>query len=157
MGRNSLVVSLGIEVLMSNNQSSAVAALRDFLTAMRDWEFHYYGRYRAALSDEGGAKHLGAEMCNAKREVIAQWCSLSVLANASSSPSVGDPPAFDPDRDDLTVQEASENKVVILHTQRAGLESVHRFGLVAEHGRWVVAYVQILEDDSPPVWAPMIL
>jgi hypothetical protein len=139
-------VSLGIEVLMSNNQSSAVAALRDFLTAMRDWEFHYYGRYRAALSDEGGAKHLGAEMC-----------SLSVLANASSSPSVGDPPAFDPDRDDLTVQEASENKVVILHTQRAGLESVHRFGLVAEHGRWVVAYVQILEDDSPPVWAPMIL
>lgn len=142
---------------MSTDRVSAIAALREFLSAMRDWELRYYRLYRAALSDEGEAKRLGVEMCNAKREIIAQWCSPDVLARASFSPSVGDPPVFDPDRDGLIVQEASENKVVVEHTQRVGLESVHRFCMVAEHGCWVIDSVQILEDDPPPNWVPMIL
>lgn len=96
-------------------------------------------------------------MCNARRAIIAKWCSSGVLAYVSTSPSVGDPPAFDQDRDGLTILEVSENKIVVEHAQRAGLESMHRFSMVAEHGHWIVDQVQILEEDSPKNWVPMIL
>lgn len=141
---------------MSNDQTAAVAALRDFLSAMRDWESNFYGRYRSSLSDAGAAKLIGVEMCNAKRAIIARWCSPEVLARASASPSVGDPPRFDPDRDVLNIQDASDSEVVVEHIQRARLESQHRFRMRLKGGRWVVEEVEILEDDLPN-WSPMIL
>lgn len=142
---------------MNNSQTSALSTLHGFMVAMRDWEIFYYKAYRAALSDGEEAKRLSLAMCDAKRKIIGLWCSSDVLKRASFSPSVGDPPIFDPERDELTVQQATDNKVVIEHTQKAGLEAVHRFYLIAHQERWIVDDVQVLEDDSMPTWAPMIL
>jgi hypothetical protein len=127
------------------------------MRAMRDWEQRYYLPLRNSLHDVDAYQALKTELIERKFAILDEWCSAAVVKRASRSPCLSDPPRFDPDRDHLTIERESSSEIVILHTQAVGLQSVHRFLLACKGERWSLKQVDILEDESPPVWVSLIL
>ncbi len=85
--------------------------------------------------------------------MLGRWFQPSSLKRLKALRGNEDPPAFDPDRDEVIVQSRSDAETILLHQQRDGLEAETRVSLVAVDGRWWISGFE-MKDFRSGKWSP---